>query len=308
MIGAIWTWAWPWWSVIVGINVVNFIIGLYLFWKSRRRDFNGLKSYHKTMRIAGIIFVGVAMYRSIFVSNYLLQLAWFDTIFNSTLIIRFLATFAELAFAYLIMSSMLQLNKEIPSEVTKEQRIKSFLEHKAPYLFFICLAIAQVFAYGGAITKVDLFFAIEETLWGVAFLSIAPLAIIQFKRIRSNKIYTKEELKPYKILTLIVMVFCIGYSGYSIFYHLPIEYWPSAINQLQAGNPEPAFQWGWSAIKDTLLIVNVTRDYSTWGGMGFVIWHSGYFTLCGWMVLFFMNGTRLRIKKKSNSTERILKG
>ena len=42
MIGAIWTWAWPWWSVIVGINVVNFIIGLYLFWKSRRRDFNGL--------------------------------------------------------------------------------------------------------------------------------------------------------------------------------------------------------------------------------------------------------------------------
>ncbi len=291
--GDTWTWAWPWWAGIVGINVINLIIGIYIYIRSKKRNDGELNSYQKTMRIAGIIFLSVAFYRSIFVSNYLLQLAWFDTILNSTLIIRLFATFAELAFAYLIMSSMLQLNKELSSKDIRDKKVRYFFEKKAPYLFFILLALAQPFAYGGAITKVDLLFAIEETLWGLAFLSITPLAIIQFIRVKKSTNYSKEELKLFKIFTIIIMIFCIGYGSYSLFYHLPIEYWPDAINQLQVGNPEPAFRWGIDAIKDTLLIVNVTRNYDTWGGLGFVIWHSGYFTLCGWMVLFFMNGPRI---------------
>jgi len=293
----VWSWAWPWWSTVVAITAVNLIIGIYIFWKSKNTNHGELNSYHMEMRIAGLIFLGVAFYRSIFVSNYLLQLAWFDTIFNSSLIIRFFAAFAELAFAYLIMSAMLRLNKEIPGKTKKEKGFKYFFENKAPYLFFIFLAAAQLFANGGLITKVHLLFAIEETLWGLAFLSITPLAIIQFRRVRANVEFSKESLKQYKIFTLVIMVFCIGYGGYSLFYHLPIEYWPAAIEQLQVGNPEPAFRFGFSAIKDALLTVNVTRDYDTWGGMGFVIWHSGYFTLCGWMVLFFMKGPKLINKK-----------
>jgi len=293
VIGEIWTWAWPWWATVVAINVVNLGIGIYLFIRSKNRNNLELISYHKHMRIAGIIFLSVAFYRSIFVSNYLLQLAWFDTILNSTLIIRFFATFSEMAFAYLIMSSMLMLNKQIPSNPQSMKPVQTFLETKTPIVFFVLLAVAQLFAYGGAITKVDLLFAIEETLWGLAFLIITPLAIIQFNRIRTCSDYPKEQLKTFKLFTIIVMVFCIGYGSYSLFYHLPIEYWPAAINQLQVGTPDPAFRWGFDAIKDTLLIVNVTRDYTTWGGLGFVIWHSGYFTLLGWMVLFFMSGPKL---------------
>ena len=156
--------------------------------------------------------------------------------------------------------------------------------------FFVFIAIAQIFAYGGAITKIDLLFAIEETLWGLAFLAILPLSIIQFRRSRSNKDYTQTELKSYKVFTTIIMVFTVGYCCYSLLYHLPIEYFPAAINQLQTGNPDPAFQFGFQAVKNALLVVNVSRDYMTWGGIGFVIWHSGYFTLCGWMVLNFMQG------------------
>jgi len=33
-------------------------------------------------------------------------------------------------------------------------------------------------------------------------------------------------------------------------------------------------------------------DLNAWGGMGFVIWHTGYFSLCVWMVLFLMTGPR----------------
>lgn len=294
----IWSWAETWWSAIVIISAVNLLIGLYIFNKSRVSKKGNLASYHRRMRIAGLIFVGVAFYRSIFVSNYLLQLAWFDTILNSTLLIRFFATFAELAFAYLIMSAMLQLNRQIPHTKEIKNKFQNFLVNKSPVLFFIFLATAQIFAYGGAITKVHLLFAIEETLWGLAFLAITPLSIIQFIRINNCTDYSKKELGQFKIFALIIMVWCIGYGGYSLFYHLPIEYWPAAINQLQVGNPDPAFRWGFDAVKDTLFVVNDTRDYSTWGGMGFVIWHSGYFTLCGWMSLFFMKGPT--IQKEEN--------
>jgi heme exporter protein D len=32
----------------------------------------------------------------------------------------------------------------------------------------------------------------------------------------------------------------------------------------------------------------VTREFDEWGGIGFFIWHTGYFTVCSWMVLLFM--------------------
>jgi hypothetical protein len=70
-------------------------------------------------------------------------------------------------------------------------------------------------------------------------------------------------------------------------------YWPSAIAQLQMPNPEPVFRFGIQAIRDAFFIVHATKDLSAWGGMGFVVWHTGYFSICVWMVLFLMTGPRL---------------
>lgn len=58
-------------------------------------------------------------------------------------------------------------------------------------------------------------------------------------------------------------------------------------------NPEPAFRSGLQAILDALLIVHETKDLNVWGGMGFVIWHTGYFSICVWIVPFLMTGPRL---------------
>lgn len=285
-----WTWAWTWWGLIVAVNVFNLLFGIYLYVNSKKNYGNEQDFYKRNMRITGMIFIGVAFYRSIFVSNYLNQLAWFDTLLNSTLLIRSIALFAELSFAYLIMSLLLQVNKDVPiTEDHKSNKLLYFLEAKSPKIFFIFLAIANVFAFGGSITKVHLLFAIEETFWGLGFLLITPLVLIQAKKVISSK---DNSLKQFVIPIVFLATFCVGYSLYSVFYHLPIEYWPEAINQLTIENPEPAFQFGIKAIIDTFKIVNVTHDYATWGGLGFVIWHSGYFTLCGWMVLFFMNGPR----------------
>jgi hypothetical protein len=57
-------------------------------------------------------------------------------------------------------------------------------------------------------------------------------------------------------------------------------------------SPEPAFKFGFQAIRDALLIVHETKDLTVWGGIGFVIWHTAYFSICGWIVLFLMTGPR----------------
>lgn len=294
MPSAEWTWAWPWWGTIVAINAINLIIGFVIFFKSRNAENGELTSYRKVMRILGLVFIGVGVYRSVFVSRYLTQLAWFDTLANSPLLIRCFAMFAEMAFAVLIMKVMQQLNKDVPvPQSHKPNNFLHFIETKAPRIFVWCLFIAQFFAFGGTIYKIRVLFAIEETLWGFGFLLITILVIMQLRRVYSLKDeQSKRELRHYRIFTVFFTVFCVGYCIYSLIYHLPIEYWPAAINQLQMDVPEPAIRTGFGAVKDAFLIVNETRDYAAWGGLGFVIWHSGYFALCEWMVLFFMNGPR----------------
>ena len=89
-----WSWAWPWWGTLVAINVVNVMVGIVLFIRSARDDNPANAGYLRMMRTMGIVFVCVAFYRSIFVSSYLEQLAWFDSVLNSSLLIRCLAIFA----------------------------------------------------------------------------------------------------------------------------------------------------------------------------------------------------------------------
>ena len=289
-----WTWATPWWWTLVIINIINVIICLVIFVKSAKAKDILNEKYLKYMRIFGLLYCFVALYRSIFVSRYLTQLAWFDTIFNSSLLIRGLAIIAELSFAALIANSLLKLNKDIPGiKNNTDSSLLSFLKLKTPYIFFSFLFLAQFFATSGLITKIRLLFAIEETLWGLAFLLIIPLVLIQLRRVSSIKDQTlKKQFRRAKAFTIVLIIFSVGYVIYSLGYHLPIEYWPAAIAQLQMETPVPAFKFGIEAIYEALTIVNVSRDLSAWGGIGFIIWHTGYFSICVWMVLLFMSGPR----------------
>jgi len=90
-----------------------------------------------------------------------------------------------------------------------------------------------------------------------------------------------------------VLIFSIGYALFEFGFNLPVVYWPEALAQLQMPHPDPAFRFGFQAVRDAFLIVHQTRNLGDWGGMGFVIWHTGYFSICVWMVLFLMTGPRL---------------
>ena len=242
----------------------------------------------------GLIFVGVAFYRSIFVSSYLMQLAWFNTVLNSSLLIRSFAIFAELSFAGLIAKSLLRMNEDIPELIETKNKFYTFLQTKTPIIFFACILIANLFATSATITKIDLLFAIEETFWGIGFVSIIPMLIISLRKLSAYRnTGAWVNMRQVWIMTLVIAIWSSGYSLFELGFNLPVVYWPNAIAQLQMTNPDPAFRFGFQAILDALLIVRETHDLNAWGGMGFIIWHTGYFSICVWIVLFLMSGPRL---------------
>lgn len=293
-------WAWTWWTFMVFIGLSNLIICALIvkrYLDSRKSSsvngFRSEKKYQQLMLTMGIIFTSIGFYRTIFVSDYGPQLAWFNTLANSSLLIRFFAIFAEMSFSGLIAFSMLKFNEYVPSPTYNSSKLKEFIEKKSPFILVICIFIAQFFATSAVITKFELLFAIEETLWSIGFLSILPLAIIQLKRILSIK--NQEEIKRLQIIkmsAIIVAVWTIIYCCYGLFYHLP-GMWIEEISKIQTGYPP--IKTGISAVVDSFRIVNVTRAYSDWG-FGFLFWHSAYFTVCVWISLFLMQAPKPKEK------------
>ncbi|HTP02564.1 MAG TPA: hypothetical protein VMJ64_14410 [Anaerolineales bacterium] len=300
-----WIWAWEWWGTLVALNAIQLIIGIFLFMRSRKDKNPADAVYLRIMRTMGLVFVAMAFYRSMFVSSYLEQLAWFDSVLNSSLGIRCLAIAAELSFAGLIAKTLLRMNRDIPELINPKNRLTAFLQTKTPIILFACICIANVFATAATITKVDLLFALEETFWGIGFLSIIPMLIISLRKLGAyRRTPTWDAARPFRIALIWIMVFSIGYALFEWGFNLPIVYWPQAITQLQMSNPVPAFQFGAQAVRNAFLIVHETKDLQAWGGMGFVVWHTGYFTICVWIVLFLMTGPRL-VQALNAASERV---
>jgi hypothetical protein len=240
----------------------------------------------------GLMFTLVAAYRAVFVSRYFTQMAWFDSIANSSLLIRIFAIAAELSFSGLFALVMLRVNRDL-TDISKSDTngFKSFITKKSPYILIISIFLAQFFATSGLIMKSKLLFAIEETLWTIGFLSVLPLALMQLRRVYGIK--DKGIARQFRMLrmsTIVVAAWCVFYCSYGLFYHLPLESWAGAIDQIKTGYP--ILRSGSSAIVDAFTIVNESKVYSDWG-FGFLLWHSAYFTICVWIALFLMQAPRI---------------
>jgi hypothetical protein len=293
-------WPWPWWSVMVFINICNVILCLRFFRESSKAA-DGNTTYLRWMRFMGLTFTLVAMYRSVFVSRYLYQYAWFDSIANSSLIIRAFAWAAELSFVGLIAFAMLRFNKDMQQASHRPGHSLTQYERLAPYALVVCIFLAQFFATGGLISKSRLLFAIEETLWSVGFFAILPLAIIQVRRaFATEQGLQAAEFGMLKTFSVVNASWCLIYCTYALFYHLPTEYWATAFEQLDTGVPQ--IKTGIGAVIDAFRIVNVNHSYADWG-FGFVLWHSAYFSVCVWLAIFLMRAPRYRPRHFSGNDQ-----
>jgi len=285
-------WAWPWWTVMIIINMLNLSLCAMVYKRSLIPMDGSDRVYRRRMRIMGVIFTLVGAYRSVFVSRYFSQMAWFDSLANSSLLIRCFAIAAELSFAGLIAFAMLRLNKDFPgAQSSGENKIKVFMSTKSPYILLISIFLAQFFATGGLILKSKTLFAIEETLWSIGFLAVLPLAIMQYRRVMNvSDVNMISRLRLLRKFVKLNLAWCVIYCSYGVFYHLPLENWPSALDQISTGLP--LIQSGWGAVVDAFTIVNESKVYSDWG-FGFILWHSAYFSICVWISIFLMQAPRI---------------
>ncbi len=272
---------------MVVINSCNLAL-CALFYRRSMCAVDGRTAYRRAMRLMGLVFALVALYRAVFVSRYLTQMAWFDTLANSSLIIRSFAVFAELSFSGLIAFAMLRFNHDLAFRPARRHGLLGSFLRLSPYALIVCIFSAQFFATTGLITKSRLAFAIEETLWFVGFLAIIPLAFLQFRHVYKQD--STAELSLLRSFAPVNLGWCVIYCTYGAVFHLPYEYWGAAFEQLHTGIP--AIKTGWSAVIDALIIVNPSRNYRDWG-FAFLLWHSAYFSVCVWLALFLMRGPRL---------------
>ena len=162
-------------------------------------------------------------------------------------------------------------------DLSRSNKQLHILLANTPYLAVGCIFAAQLFAFSGLITQHITFFAIEETLWMFAFLGITPLVFYAVRQ--------KEKTAGYRLFLIVMMVWCIGYLSFQCFYALPFMYYSELLQDF--GKVIPA-----DALRAAIFDYTVTRDFHTWGGVGFIIWHSGYFSLCSWLALLYMSAPR----------------
>lgn len=278
-------WAWPWWTVMVLINAVNLMLCVWIFQRTAGSAGEPDWKYRKWMRIMGFTFTLVGAYRSVFVCRYSTQMAWFDTLANSSLLIRGFALFAEVSFSGLFALALMRANRDL--DIESAAPIARFA-HRAPHVLWGCIIVAQVFATTGVITKSELSFAIEETLWFIGFLTVLPLAVLQ--RRRASAMRDSRRFAPVRRFAALCVLWCAAYGTFGIFINLPTV-WAAAVHQLRTGVPE--IRLGLGAVRDALLIVHESKTWGDWG-FGFLLWHSSYFSICVWLSLFLMSAPRAR--------------
>jgi len=270
-------WAIPWYMTMVIVNVVSLVYCAIVYKRSLiPRDGKDL-TYRKWMRIMGVIFTLVSAYRAI-------------SVWSIPYTFRAPNTLAEVSFAGLFAYAMLRFNTYLPAtDDARANKFKSFIT-KTPYILVGCLVLAQPIDTWGGVTHFALRGVFVETLWGIGFLSVLPLAIIQLRCVLSIKDKeAKERLRILKYSAIIIATWCVVYCMYRWIFTLP-GMWARAIDAIEAGLPP--LETGLQAIIDALGISTRTSlEYSDWG-FSFLIWHSAYFSICTWISIFLMKAPR----------------
>jgi len=261
-------WAIPWYTVMIIINVAGLVYCAFVFKKSLiPKDGKDLK-YRKWMRIMGVIVTVVSAYRAI--------LVW-----AIPYTFRIPNTFAEVAFAGLFAWAMIRFNKYLPlNEGPSANKFKAFLT-KTPYILFGCIVLAQPIDTLGAMAGFALTSVFVETLWGIGFLSVLPLAIVQM--LRAFSIKDKEEAERLRILrysAIIIVTWCVVYCMYRLVITLP-GMWGWAFEQLKTGLPELEISIQWMRTR-------TPESFSFFG----LIWFSSYFSILTWISIFLMQAPR----------------
>jgi hypothetical protein len=147
-------------------------------------------------------------------------------------------------------------------------------------LMFVCICVAECCSFVATITTNPLFFAFEESLWGIAYLIAMPGYVYVFlsaRRMRTSHHVQNVEIVGLQYIELFVFLasfFCFFYIPWVAKVDVP-PYFRMYETDLSQGKQYLSFCEG---VWDALTKVIATRSWRTWGGiMWSMVWRNTYF-------------------------------
>merc|ERR1712187_660918 len=248
-----------------------------------------LRAYQRRMRALAAPYVLVCAYRTFFPNNYLSRSAWWNAFASSILLARTMSTRSELCWIAQISSALaffsgLLNDARRGSDTSKGQSWTTYTQIAAR-LMFICICVAECCSFVATITTNPLFFAFEESLWGIAYLITMPGYVHVFlsaRKLRNSKDLkdgVSSNLRYIELLGFLASFWCLFYVPWVAIVDVP-PYIQMYRDDVENGNQFLPFRQGvWQAWTERVL----THAWSTGGPiLSSMIWRNTYFGTNVW--------------------------
>jgi hypothetical protein len=169
-----------WWTEMVLISVINCILCLVIFIKTKppTHDLKTIPQKHwwsiryvTAMRYLAIPFVFECTWRSFLPSLYNSRTTIIDDDINSILLARFLAAIGEICWGTQIALAYVAISRSLP--MRGRESVRRFILNNMPRIAKLIVLLdvtAQCFSCAGAVTTSYRYVLVEESLWTIIFL------------------------------------------------------------------------------------------------------------------------------------------
>jgi len=242
-----------WWKILCAIATINI-----LAWCVMAYSTEWTSNYTRWQVLFSGIFTAVCAFRSYRPRISLERYCLVDSYASSMAVGRSAATVAEVSFAIQVALMLHEFGGV--SQVPWLQTLS------IPVV--VLLSVAQVFCWGGVLTRNHLWHAIEESLWAVTFAVVGVALLLTTSHATDQWIW----------ITRSGVVFCFFYVLFMVVVDVPMYFkrWRSG----EYDDQRLSLSAGWS---DALHRRVCTRDWKIWKPE--VAWLTGYFSIAVWISL-----------------------
>eukprot|EP01084_Bolivina_argentea_P272568 464121_1 len=254
---------WCWWSLMVLISILNFILLLYACKNYPDAPTQvQTKGEYKIFKLSAIIFTIICAYRAVMPRIDVTRVCWFDTPANWILFGRITACIAEICWA-LQMGLLLR-------RFALVMYLPKYGKHfeRAGISVIIIACIAECNSWANLITENNFFAVIEQFLWMVLF-EITGIGMILLLKSLSYKTST---LTSYWIFGAIMIIIGLeqAYEAFGLY----------LVRYLQDENNHKIYYGFSDGLKKLTQCNQVTQNIADWDGDA--PWMTGYFSIGVW--------------------------
>jgi hypothetical protein len=250
-----------WWSFLVAVSFLNFVLLLGLRACYRANPFGAPKAIFaiEPLALLSAVYVVGCAFRSILPRADVQRICLFNTWLSSVLVGRSIATAAELCFAVQWAIVIYELGRIAHSDTAKN----------ISRLIVPLIAVAEVFSWYAVISTDFLGNVVENSLWTVAFTLVAIALVRLAMSFRG-------------IAQWIIATIAVGAAGYVLF--MSIVDVPMYVLRWQAELADGQQSLGFFAgLQDLASRWVVTRSFAQWHNE--ILWMSLYFSVAVWASL-----------------------